>query len=581
MRCFYHHILPTIRQVSTDEETIDTMKIDEYISSLRKKNIVVFVRDNRIAVNASKEALTPEITAELTARKQEILDFYGTMNIASDGEDAARQSADFNLAKLEHFKVQESYEIAYQQRKEFFRFQQIGMFAFNVVRPILIPNLDLEILNQAILKLVERHEILRTLHVLENGVARQKIIEEVSIEDYLAKPDPYKEASTEPESFSEVYGNCFTYRFDFEKDFLIAFKVGENAEGQEGTIIIIHHSIADAVAGQIVCSELMQIYDCLKNNRKVQLPELPLQPKEYAFLISDLENSSASKDFFIKKFKESLLLNGDSYADILCNEANRYRLNLDKEIEELYNREGLPQKLTLENVYGHVAHIIQEKDGGTYTIFLDAELSDKLKALSRRYNTTLYMFVTSLYVALVGKVKGLKSVRMLVPFSMRTSKEVENMISWMASESLACVTIDNTLDVPNFVQSVSSAIMEVSQHKHYGHEKVMNDLDVTLDFMAPNYLNLVTREEIYEGECVVHNREGVYTHFHFDTTITAFSNGMHVHNIYKHSYLDSDEVVAFWDVFSDMVEIIHDTPEMQLTELIDVAVTEKHLAEAY
>lgn len=555
------------------------MKIDEYISSLRKKNIVVFVRDNRIAVNASKEALTPEITAELTARKQEILDFYEAMNATSNnGDEAEKKSTDFNMADLEHFEAQESYDVAFQQRKEFFRFQHIGMYAFNIVRPVLIPNLDQEILNQAILIFVERHEILRTVHVLENGLARQKVIDEVSIEDFMAKPDPYKEEGSEVESFSEMLDNCFTYPFDFEKDFLIAFQIGEKSEGQEGMIIIIHHSIADAVAGQIVCSELLQIYDCLKNNRKVQLPGLALQPKEYAFLVRDLENSSTSKNFFFEKFEESLSLNGDSYTDILSNEENRYRFNLDKEIEELYRREGLPHKLPLENVYGHIAHIIQEKDGGTYTVFLDADQSNKIKELSRRYNTTLYMFVSSLYVALVGKIKGLKSVRMLVPFSKRTSKEVENMISWMTSESLACVTIDNALDVPTFIQSVSNTIMEVSQHKHYGHEKVMNDLDVTLDFMAPNFLNLVTRGGTYENEMVSHVKEGVYTHFHFDTTITEFSNGMHVHNIYKHSYFNSDEVVEFWDMIVEMADTLYDTPDMNLKNLIDV-VTNKSFAE--
>ena len=117
--CLHTYWLPKDKLILT-YKPVDLMKIDEYISNLRNNGIVVFMRDNRIAVNASKGALTPEITAELTARKQEILSFYESINSAA-GSDGSENgvSLELNFDALKDFEEKELYDIAFQQRKEY------------------------------------------------------------------------------------------------------------------------------------------------------------------------------------------------------------------------------------------------------------------------------------------------------------------------------------------------------------------------------------------------------------------------------------------------------------------------------
>ena len=88
-------------------------------------------------------------------------------------------------------------------------------------------------------------------------------------------------------------------------------------------------------------------------------------------------------------------------------------------------------------------------------------------------------------------------------------------------------------------------------------------------FIAPIFLNFIGRGESYEEEMIVHKKDKVCTHFNFDSTITEFSNGMLVKTIFKHSYFSNNEIVKFWNMFIEKIEVLHENPNMNLKELID------------
>jgi hypothetical protein len=55
------------------------MKIDEYISHLRDENIIITVKEDKIAVEDPNDVLTSQIIDELKSKRLEILDFFGSI----------------------------------------------------------------------------------------------------------------------------------------------------------------------------------------------------------------------------------------------------------------------------------------------------------------------------------------------------------------------------------------------------------------------------------------------------------------------------------------------------------------------
>jgi len=60
------------------------MKIDEYITHLRSKGILITVQGDKLAIDAPDEALTREIVEELKVQKPAILSFFNAIKEKTD-----------------------------------------------------------------------------------------------------------------------------------------------------------------------------------------------------------------------------------------------------------------------------------------------------------------------------------------------------------------------------------------------------------------------------------------------------------------------------------------------------------------
>jgi len=492
-------------------------------------------------------------------------------NLEETGKNELRNSnlIQLDLNQLNDFTEQEAYDIAFQQNKEFIRYRVLGKHAFNIVIPIIIPNMDVEILKEAILALVDRHEILRTVHVFKNGKGMQKILSKVSEQQLIEELSPLENESIDDRLKREIE-NSSKRRFDFEKDVLISFKMGVITEEIQGLIITLHHAISDARSIEIIQTEIIQLYDNIKNRQNINLPRLEIQSKEYAYLVSNFENSAVSKEFYSKKVKESLSINGNPYQEVIKFQENRYKSSLKKEIEkslELNNRTN--QKFP--EAYGNLYNLIEKRDGGEYSFFVNSEQLAKINKLSNIYNTSNFTVFCAIFVAVIGEFKSKKSIRMLTPFSTRISEELNNMIGWMSSEILSCITLEDEFSMEKFVESVSNTLLEASNHRFYNHEKIMNDLDLNLDQLAPVFLNFLNKNGNYEGQMLSEHKErdGVKTHFNFACRVEQYSNGMIINTVYKLSYFNNVEVDQFWNRFLEKIDLLFEHPKTTIEKLIN------------
>lgn len=130
-------------------------------------------------------------------------------------------------------------------------------------------------------ELFERHEILRTVFVIEND----RLFQQVRIDwqpeqtfSYLSlmdSPDP------EDEARQMIQGECYR-PIDIENGPLIKFRIFKTGYDRYILFFLCHHIIADGISMEIMMKEITASYtDYLINKRTKQVP-LPVQYKDYA-----------------------------------------------------------------------------------------------------------------------------------------------------------------------------------------------------------------------------------------------------------------------------------------------------------
>ncbi|MFK8104081.1 MAG: amino acid adenylation domain-containing protein, partial [Saprospiraceae bacterium] len=138
--------------------------------------------------------------------------------------------------------------------------------------------IDVELLTAAFRGVVNRHEVLRTVFSEEEGKAYQLI---------LAKDQWQLDFNTsfigkERTSLTQAIDKLVTAPFDLSKDHMLRAHLLQCAVEEYVLVIVIHHIASDGWSNSIFFGELMELYHAQKENRKVQLKELPLQYADYA-----------------------------------------------------------------------------------------------------------------------------------------------------------------------------------------------------------------------------------------------------------------------------------------------------------
>ncbi|MGI9290685.1 MAG: condensation domain-containing protein, partial [Gammaproteobacteria bacterium] len=163
-----------------------------------------------------------------------------------------------------------------QQRLCFLDQLNPGSAAYNINFAIRLKGtLNREALQQALDRLVERHESLRTTFDTVDEEPIQVIREELIIP---VEHHEVADAIAEKEKLTELSSRPFNLR----KGPLLKPHIIQQAPDNQVLLLVIHHSVADAWSLQVLYGELSGVYSAIINNTEAQLPELPIQYADYA-----------------------------------------------------------------------------------------------------------------------------------------------------------------------------------------------------------------------------------------------------------------------------------------------------------
>ena len=229
--------------------------------------------------------------------------------------------------------------------------------------------LDPEALGKAFNYIIARHDVLRTTIVLVDGNPVQRVVDRRTIEVPLIdlRDDAVQDRETEAR---RLIKEATRRPFDLSRDLMLRALLLRLEDQQHILVLAKHHVASDGWSSGIFWQEVTAVYEAYASDRAPNLQELPVQYADYA---------AWQREWF-------------------QGEVLRTQLS--------YRRGQLDNLSTLQLSTDRPRPAIQSFRGAKQTLILPKDLSEALKALSRKEGVTLYMTLLAAFQTLLHRYTG-------------------------------------------------------------------------------------------------------------------------------------------------------------------------------
>lgn len=340
---------------------------------------------------------------------------------------------------IEPVEEKEYYGLSSAQ-KRLYTLQQFELKStgYNMPRALEIEGkLEIERLEQAFKKLIERHEAFRTSFELIGEEIVQKIYKEV---EFAVE---HKEAREE-----DVEGilRSFIRPFDLSKAPLL--RVGlialpkDKELGPERHILMydMHHIISDGTSMGILVDEFARLYDCK------ELPYLRLQYKDYAAWQNNMLNSEVMKtqeEHWLKTFEGEIPV-----------------LNLPID----YPRPS-----------------IQSFEGDRIHFELDKEITKGLQKMAKEAGATMYMVLLAGFTILLSKYSGQEDIIIGSPIAGRPNADFQNIMGIFVNTLAMRNYPESRKTIAEFIEEVKANALRAYENQDYQFEELVERLNIKRD----------------------------------------------------------------------------------------------------
>jgi natural product biosynthesis luciferase-like monooxygenase protein/amino acid adenylation domain-containing protein len=297
--------------------------------------------------------------------------------------------------------------------------------------------LDRSALRQALDRILVRHEALRTTFTTLDGVPLQRITPAAISRFLLLEQDlrPHPDLQSEVERLSAEEVN---QPFDLEQGPLIRGRLLRLGEVRHVLLITMHHIISDGWSMGIWVDEFSALYRAFREQRPDPLPPIPLQYADYAV--------------WQRQWLEG---------EVLQQQAEFWKNNLA----------GAPPLLELPADHPRPAQLSY---AGSYVAFeIDSQLTEALRDLSRRHNTTLYMTLLAGWATLLSRLSGQQDLVIGTPTANRGRSEIEGLIGFFVNTLALRLDLSHAPKVSDLLARVKAQTLAAQQHQDIPFEQVV------------------------------------------------------------------------------------------------------------
>ncbi len=378
-------------------------------------------------------AIRSDLQVEVSIK--DLFDHSTVAGLAKYIDDKAPQ---FSLPKLIRRERPKRVPLSFAQERLWFIDQLEGSVHYHLSTILHIEGeLDVVTLRDVFREIVHRHEILRTVYYEYGGEGFQEVLS--------AEQWDLEEIKCTHQQQGEMARSVIHEPFDLTKDYMFRATLLHHAAQDYSLVLVMHHIASDAWSAAVFIRELMEGYQAKVDNRKAELPELPVQYADYALWQKNLANEGLMDPEF------------------------DYWINKLKGVEPI----DLPTDFVRPN--------IQSTKGKVVRTVIDSEQYARLKLLARQEEVTMFMMMLSIFKVLLSQYSGQKDFCVGSPISNRNTKELEPLIGFFLNTVALRTSLEDNMTFRSFLKKVKETTIEAYTYQNAPFEKVIDLLDLERD----------------------------------------------------------------------------------------------------
>jgi len=414
------------------------MNVLDLLSSLRKANIQISLVDDKLKIKAPQGAITPEIKQQLTEAKQEIIEFLKEASAPVGGVSTIPKSPRDQALSLSY--TQEALWTLDRVNP--------GSVAYNLPMAFkFFGELRVDLLQQAISKIIERHETLR-LSVLETEDGKPVAHVSEPWEFNLPQHDFILDAEGDYSSeIKKVIDHYAMRPFDLSKGPLCRFdliRVSGRCEQHSVLVVCLHHVISDGLSQNLLVREIAIIYAALLQGAPVPLPPLDIQYLDFAAWQRET-------------------LAGDK---------------LDKEISFWKNQlEGVPPLLALPT--DRPRPFIQSTKGAKYHFDIPSDTAQATISFCQSNGYTVFMGLMAALQMVLSRHAQQTDFCIGMPTAGRHYRELEQLIGFFVNGVLVRANLQGNPSWQTHLDNVKQRMLDVLSHQETPAQLIIDHLDIS------------------------------------------------------------------------------------------------------
>jgi amino acid adenylation domain-containing protein/non-ribosomal peptide synthase protein (TIGR01720 family) len=306
-------------------------------------------------------------------------------------------------------------------------------------------HINVDAFSEAILSIINRHEILRTTFSEKEGEPVQIIHTDIKKKDICSVID-YSNSSKGYKEVIEELGVVANLPFNLSNELLFRSRIYILSEDSYIFFCCMHHIICDGWSNNILVKELLKNYSSFEKRQVSSLPFLKIQYKDYAAW---------------------------NLKQVASNEFSKHKSYWHTKLE------GDLPVLALPTYRSRPA--VQVFNGDAIEYSFDQEILNGLKELSKKTNGSLFITLTALLKVLFYKYTGQRDIILGTVTAGRTHPDLENQLGYYINTLALRSTINPDKSFLEFVNEIKDNTIEAFDHQDYPFDQLVNELDFERD----------------------------------------------------------------------------------------------------
>ncbi|NEO77386.1 non-ribosomal peptide synthetase [Moorena sp. SIO4G3] len=406
--------------------------IEEFLFELRNHDIQLWLEGDQLHYSAPEGKLTPTWLAQLRERKGEVISFLHT----------AKQSVYSQQSQIKPIERNGKPPLlSYaQQRLWFIEKMALSSNAYHIPLILhLVGKLDYVALQKSLNQIIIRHETLRTTFCEINGtpvaIINPPFELQLPIQDLSGLTS--SEATTKLQQLLQQENE---QRFNLEVDPPIRAQLFKLGTTKHILQITLHHIAGDGWSVTVLPKELSAIYTATLFDKPSPLPELPIQ-----------------------------------YADFAVWQRN-YLQGETLETQLNYWKQKLLDLPQLQLPTDHPRPPVETFNGASIPIKIPAALTSKVKQLTQKQGTTLFMTLLAAFKILLSRYSGQESIAVGTPIANRNRREIEGLIGFFVNSLVMYTDLGGDPSFTEVLNRVKQTALEAYGHQDIPFEKLVEEL---------------------------------------------------------------------------------------------------------